>query len=69
MYLLKPEVQELAQEFGLRPANPSVPLDEELFSEENGVQYEIAVPILNPPSGDVLEAIFVAWVKARNPGG
>lgn len=69
MYLLKPEVQELAQEFGLRPANPSVPLDEELFSEENGVQYEIAVPILSPPSGDVLEAIFVAWVKARNPGG
>ncbi len=68
LYLLNPDVQELAQEHGLRPANPSVPLDEELFSEENGVQQKIPVPILNPPSGRILEAIFVDWVKARNPG-
>ena len=53
----------------LRDSTSGVSLDEELFSQENGVQYEIAVPVLNPPSGDVLEAIFVAWVKARNPGG
>lgn len=68
MYLLKPEVQRIAQEYGLRPANPSVPLDEELFSEENGVQPRVDTPVLNPPSGEVLEAIFVDWVKARNPG-
>ena len=68
LYLLKPEIQELAQENGLRPVNPSVPLDENLFSSENGVQYKIPVQILKPPSGEVLEAIFVAWVKARNPG-
>jgi hypothetical protein len=65
---LTPEIQELAQENGLRPVNPSVPLDENLFSSENGVQYKIPVQILKPPSGEVLEAIFVAWVKARNPG-
>lgn len=68
LYLLKPEIQELAQENGLRPVNPSAPLDENLFSSENGVQYKIPVQILKPPSGEVLEAIFVAWVKARNPG-
>jgi Ca-activated chloride channel family protein len=68
LYLLKPEVQELAQEHGLRPVNPSVPLDEILFSPENGVHYKIPVPILKPPSGEVLEAIFVEWVKARKSG-
>jgi len=68
IYLLQPDVQKIAQEYGLRPANPSAPLDEELFSEENGVQLKIPVPIFNPPSGEVLEAIFVEWVKARNPG-
>ncbi len=68
LYLLKPEVQELAQEHGLRPVNPSVPLDRRTFSMENGVQYKLPVPILKPPSGEVLEAIFVKWVEARHPG-
>jgi len=68
IYLLQPDVQQVAQEYGLRPANPSAPLDEGLFSEENGVQLKIPVPIFNPPSGEVLEAIFVEWVKARHPG-
>ncbi len=67
-YLLQPDIQDLAQEHGFRPAISSVPLDEELFSPLNGVQYEIDVPILKPLDGEVMEAIFTAWVRVRNTG-
>jgi len=67
-FLLKPENQELAQRHGFRPANSGVPLDQELFNPSNGVQYEIRVPILKPLRGEVMEAIFTAWVKVRNTG-
>lgn len=67
-YLLQPDNQELAQEHGFRPAISSVPLDEELFNPLNGVQYEIDVPILKPLDGQVMEAIFTAWVRVRNTG-
>jgi Ca-activated chloride channel family protein len=68
IFLLKEDVQELAEKHGFRPANPSVPLDSSLFSPENGVTYDVDVPVLKPPSGEVLESIFTAWVKVRNPG-
>ena len=64
----QPEIQELAEKHGFRPAISSVPLDQELFSPTNGVQYEINVPVLKPPTGEVLKAIFTAWVKVRNTG-
>jgi len=67
-FLLQPENQELAEEHGFRPAISSVPLDEELFNPLNGVQYEINVPILKPLKGEVMEAIFTAWVRVRNTG-
>ncbi len=67
-FLLQPENQELAQEHGFRPASSAVPLDQTLFNPSNGVEYEISVPILKPLRGEVMEAIFTAWVKVRNTG-
>jgi len=67
-FLLLPENQELAEKHGFRPAISSVPLDQEIFNPSNGVQYEIDVPILKPPKGEVMEAIFTAWVRVRNTG-
>lgn len=68
LFLLKPEIQELAEKHGFRPASSSVPLDQTLFNPLNGVQYEINIPILKPLKGEVLEAIFTAWVRVRNTG-
>jgi Ca-activated chloride channel family protein len=67
-FLLQPENQELAQAHGFRPAISNVPLDEELFNPLNGVQYEITVPVLKPPKGEVMKAMLTAWVEVRNTG-
>ena len=67
-FLLLPENQELAEKHGFRPAISSVPLDEEIFNQLNGVKYEIDVPILKAPKGEVMEAIFKAWIRVRNIG-
>ncbi|MFQ6075518.1 MAG: extracellular solute-binding protein [Candidatus Bathyarchaeia archaeon] len=67
-FLLEPENQELAEEHGFRPASSSVPLDRSIFDPSNGVQYEIRVPVLKPLKGEVMKAIFTAWVKVRNTG-
>lgn len=67
-FLLQPENQELAEKHGFRPASPSVPLDQTLFSPVNGVQYEVRVPVLKPLRGEVMEAIFTAWARVRNTG-
>jgi len=68
-YLLESQTQEKAQRHGFRPANPSVPLDEEVFNEENGVQYEIRVPILKPLTGEAMETLFTVWPDVKHPGG
>ena len=68
IYLLNPSSQELAQKHGFRPANPSVPLDRNIFNETNGVSPEINVPVLKPPSGEVLEAILTVWADVKNQG-
>lgn len=68
LYLLTPQIQEKAQQHGFRPANPSVPLKGDVFNPSNGVSLDLEVPILKPPSGEVIEAILEAWVKVRNPG-
>jgi len=67
-FLLNEENQLRAQQYGFRPVNPNVPLDRSIFNEENGVQEEIPVPILNPLSGEALDALFTVWVKVKNPG-
>ena len=67
-FLLLPEIQQKAQIHGFRPANPSVPLNPEVFSEKNGVEKEIPVRVFLPPSGGVLEAILKVWEKVKNPG-
>lgn len=67
-YLLESQTQEKAQRHGFRPANPSVPLDEDVFSEENGVQYEIRVPILKPLPGEAMETLFTVWPDVKHPG-
>jgi len=68
LFLLQPQAQELAQQYGFRPVNPLVPLDERVFSESNGVLREIRARALKPPSGEVLEALLEVWVEVRNPG-
>ena len=68
LFLLRPDVQELAQQYGFRPVNPLVPLDTNVFNESNGVLSEIKSKALKPPSGDVLEALLETWVEVRNPG-
>ncbi|MEM1907939.1 MAG: substrate-binding domain-containing protein [Thermofilaceae archaeon] len=68
LFLLQPEVQELAQRFGFRPVNPLVHLNESIFNKDNGVLGEIKARALKPPRGDVLEAILEVWVEVRNPG-
>lgn len=67
-FLINEENQKLAQKHGFRPVNPMIELNKEIFSLENGISYEIKVPILEPPSGEVLEALFTVWAKVRNPG-
>jgi hypothetical protein len=67
-YLLQGESQDKAQLHGFRPANPSVPLNKEIFSEQSGVQYEIQVPIYKPLSGEAMETLFTVWPSVRHPG-
>jgi Ca-activated chloride channel family protein len=67
-YLLQEQNQDKAQEYGFRPANPSVPLNPEVFNEKNGVAFEIKVPIYRPMSGEVMKTLFTVWPSVKNPG-
>lgn len=67
-FLLGEDAQMKAQKHGFRPANPSVPIDEDIFNPENGVEKELRIRVLKPPSGEVLEAILSLWEKVKNPG-
>jgi len=67
-YLLQEQNQDTAQEYGFRPANPNVPLNEEIFNITNGVEFEIKVPTFRPLSGEVMEALFTVWSDVKNPG-
>ena len=67
-YLLQEQNQDKAQEYGFRPANPSVPLNPEVFNEKNGVDFEIQVPIYRPMSGEAMKALFTVWPSVKNPG-
>jgi len=67
-YLLQEQNQDKAQDYGFRPANPSVPLDEEIFNEKNGVEFEIKVPTYRPLSGEAMENLFTIWTSVKNPG-
>jgi len=67
-FLMNEENQIIAQKHGFRPANPVVKLDKSIFNPDNGISYELKVPILEPPPGEVLEALFTVWNKVRNPG-
>jgi Ca-activated chloride channel family protein len=67
-FLLQEQNQDKAQLHGFRPANPSVPLNTEIFSEQNGVQHEIRVPAYKPLSGEAMETLFTVWPYVKNPG-
>ena len=68
-FLLREDSQEVAQTYGFRPANPEVPLNTIIFSEQNGVQADISeIPKLSPLSGEALEALFTVWIKVKNQG-
>lgn len=68
IFLLQPQSQEKAQEYGFRPVNPLVPINARIFNPDNGVIEKIPYPALNPPKGEVLEAVLDAWIEVRNPG-
>jgi Ca-activated chloride channel family protein len=67
-YLLQEANQEKAQNYGFRPANPAVPVNETIFSEQNGVEFEIKIPTYRPLSGEALENLFTVWPSVKNPG-
>lgn len=67
-YLLQEESQNAAQVYGFRPANLSIPTNEDIFNEMNGVEYEVDVPIFKPLSGKATETLFTVWPSVRNPG-
>ncbi len=68
-FLLREENQQKAQQYGFRPANPQVPLNTTIFSEENGVREDMGnVRILNPLPGEALEALFTVWIEVKNQG-
>ena len=67
-YLLQDDVQDTAQGYGFRPANAAVPLDEDIFNEQNGVAYEINVTTYRPLSGESMENLFTVWPSVKNPG-
>ena len=67
-YLLQENNQDKAQEYGFRPANPSVPIDAEVFNKKNGVEFEIKVPTYRPLSGESMENLFTVWPSVKNPG-
>jgi len=67
-YLLQEHNQDKAQIYGFRPANPSVPLNAEIFNEQNGVEFEIQVPLYRPTSGEAMKALFTVWPSVKNPG-
>jgi Ca-activated chloride channel family protein len=67
-YLLQESNQDKAQEYGFRPANPSVPVNVDVFNENNGVAVEIKVPTYRPLSGESMENLFTVWPSVKNPG-
>ena len=68
-FLLDEDAQEKAQQYGFRPANPNVPLNNSIFNESNGVQADITEVLkLDPLQGEALEALFTIWVKVKNQG-
>jgi len=67
-YLLQEQNQDKAQDYGFRPANPNVPLNENVFNEKNGVEFEIKIPTYRPLSGEVMEILFTVWSDVKNPG-
>ena len=67
-YLLQEQNQDKAQNYGFRPANPSVPLNAEVFNEKNGVEFEIKIPTYRPLSGESMENMFTIWPSVKNPG-
>jgi Ca-activated chloride channel family protein len=68
-FLLREDIQNKAQKYGFRPANPNVPLNTTIFSEENGVREDMGnLSILNPLPGEAMEALFTVWIKVKNQG-
>jgi len=68
-FLLSEEIQQKAQKYGFRPANPNVPLNTTIFNEAKGVREDMGnVSILDPLPGEALEAVFTVWIKVKNQG-
>ena len=66
-YLLKPEQQEKAMEWGFRPANPQVPYGKYL-SKEFGIDPDEPRTLLGRLSPEVAEEIMNRWQDVKKPG-
>ena len=61
-YMLKPAVQELVADIGLRPSNPAVTSSQILPS--NGVDLKARYEALRSPRPEVVQAMIQAWLVA-----
>lgn len=59
-YLLSTEMQKSAMQYGLRPANSTVVL-EDPFLVSNGVNIEVELQLLSPPDTLIFDSIEVVW--------
>ncbi|MBI4595092.1 MAG: VWA domain-containing protein [Candidatus Tectomicrobia bacterium] len=66
-YLLKPENQLKAMEWGFRPANPQVPFGKYL-SKEYGIDPQEPRALLGRINPEVAEAIMNRWQDVKKPG-
>ncbi len=66
-FLLRADIQARAMKYGFRPANETVPLDPEVFSEQNGVELEVPCRILDPSGmrGKVVLLLPDLWLACR----
>jgi Ca-activated chloride channel family protein len=69
-YLTDREMQELALQYGFRPVDVTIPLDQEGSPfpryRVNGIQYELNAPVEVPP-GNVLNTMLEFWARNVAP--
>lgn len=63
-YVQQPRNQQRVLEFGFRPGNPEVAIDEPVTAD-NGVDPDQPATLLEVPSGEVMDALLDAWAEQR----
>jgi Ca-activated chloride channel family protein len=65
-FLLAPEQQRRALEFGFRPADPNIPIAAPI-TPENGVDPQQPQTLLEVPNAEVTEAVQSLWAQNKKP--